>query len=105
MKAGRSNKELHHFPNRYDPLFTVDIPGNDHRILSHHYRLHWPMKTYRNPHGSPLLKASASIRGWLDILRIILERGVGWIPEYLEDLDSWLEERLGPGWWRHMRNR
>ena len=102
-KRGRSRTEKHHFPNEDNSLFTVMIPGNEHRILNHQ-QLDWPRKTFRNPHGSPLLKASAAMRGWLDVLRLIIDR-VGWIPALLEDLDGWLEKRLGPEWWRHIPKR
>lgn len=99
-----SMKEKHHFPNRANSLFIVMVPGNDHRILNDFQR-GWPAKTFRNPHGSPLLTAAASLRGWLDVLKLIIDRGVGWIPALLEDLDAQLEERLGPEWWRHMPGR
>lgn len=103
-EQGRPRTEKHHFPNRYNSLFIVVILGNAHRILND-YQMDWPTKTYRNPHGSPLLRASAAIRGWLDVLRLIIDRGVEWIPAFLEDLDAWLEERLGPEWWRQIPRR
>jgi hypothetical protein len=74
------------------------VPGNDHRILSD-YQHEWPLGTLRNPDGSPLLRAAASIRGWLDILRLIIERTVGWVPALLEMLDAWLRELVGEHWW------
>lgn len=59
----------------------------------------WPERTLRNPDGSPLLRAAGAIRGWLDVLRVIIDRAVGWIPPFLE----WLDERLravhGNRWW------
>jgi hypothetical protein len=74
------------------------MPGNDHRIVSDNQH-DWPLDTLRNPDGSPLLRAAASIRGWLDILRLIIERTVGWVPAFLEALDAWLRESLGERWW------
>lgn len=100
----RPVSEAHHFPNRYNSPLTVTVPGNDHRILSED-QLDWPMKTFRNPHGSPLLRAAAALRGWLDVVRVVVDRGVGWIPAFLEELDAWLEERLGPEWWGQMPRR
>jgi hypothetical protein len=58
----------------------------------------WPTGTLRNPDGSQLLQAAAAVRGWMDILVLILERTIGWIPRFLEALDAWLCERLGPTW-------
>jgi hypothetical protein len=72
--------------------------GNPHRILNS-YQQGWPQETLLNPDGSPLLKAAALLRGFLDILRLIIERIFGWIPEFLESLDAWLRQTLGPRWW------
>jgi hypothetical protein len=55
-----------------------------------------------NPDGSPLLCAAACLRGWLDTLRLIIDRTVGWIPPFLEQLDEWLAHQLGHGWWHQM---
>jgi hypothetical protein len=74
------------------------MPGNDHRILSD-YQHDWPLDTLRNRDGSPLLRAAASIRGWLDVLRLIIERTVGWVPALLEMLDAWLRGLVGERWW------
>ncbi len=103
-ERGRSRTEKHHFPNRDNSLFMIMLPGNDHRILNEGQR-DWPTETFRNPHGSPLLKAAGALRGWRNVMQIIIERGVGWIPNFLEDLDAWLVERLGPEWWRQMPRR
>ena len=52
-----------------------------------------------NANGSPLLRAAAAVRGWLDLLWLIIERTVGWVPAMLETLDAWLRQRLGARWW------
>jgi hypothetical protein len=74
------------------------MPANDHGILSD-YQQDWSLETLRNPDGSPLLRAAASVRGWLDTLRLIMERTVGWVPAFLEALDAWLRGSLGERWW------
>lgn len=96
---GRPWLEAHHPSGRANDETTVQIPGNDHRVLSESQNTQWPQRTLRNPDGSPLLKASAAIRGWIDVLWLILTRTVGWVPAFLEGLDAWLRERLGPRWW------
>ena len=76
----------------------MPIPANDHAVLTD--RQHdWPAATLRNLDGSPLLVAAAALRGWLDVLRLLIERTVGWIPDALERLDDALRKHLGPGWW------
>jgi hypothetical protein len=85
--AGRANLDV-----------TVAMPGNDHRIVDD--RKHdWPRDTLRNPDGSPLLQAAACLRGWVDTLRLIIDRTVVWIPVFLETLDTWLRQMLGEKWW------
>lgn len=96
--AKRSQTEHHHPAKRKNDPFTICIPGNDHRYLTD-LQEDWPLETLRNPNGSPLRKASATIRGWLDVLRLLIERVFGWIPEFLEKLDEKLTERLGKTWW------
>lgn len=97
---GRSWTQGHHVPGRAnDPADIRSLPANDHSAVTLRYQAEWPRETLRNPDGSPLLRAAAAIRGWLDVLRLILERTVGWVPELLERLDAWLRERLGPRWW------
>ena len=95
---GKSPVEKHHYAGQHNDSFRIPVPGNDHRVLSDNQR-DWPNETLRNPNGSPLLKAAASLRGWLDILRLLIERILGWIPEYLEQLDAYLTTINGQRWW------
>jgi hypothetical protein len=95
---GKRLTEEHHPAGRANDPFTVPIPATEHAILSD-AQYDWPRETWRNPDGSPLLAAAASLRGWLDILRLIIERTVGWIPAFLEALDALLRQQLGPRWW------
>jgi hypothetical protein len=97
LHAGRSGTERHHVAGRHNLAETVPIPNNEHRILSD-MQQDWPMGTLRNQDGSPLLQVAAAIRGWIDILELILERTIGWIPCFLEVLDAWLCRMLGPAW-------
>jgi hypothetical protein len=93
----RWTEDQHWFGQHNDPL-TSGIPANDHRILSE-LQGRWPKDTLRNPDGSPLLRAAAGLRSWLDVMRLLIERVVGWIPPFLEQLDAWLRDRIGPRWW------
>ncbi len=101
LQNGRSPIEAHHSAGRNNDSFTVPIPGNDHRVLSD-LQQDWPIETLRNKNGSPLIAASAAIRGWLDILRALIERILDWIPPFLEQLDRYLTHKLGEQWWMSM---
>jgi hypothetical protein len=96
--VGRTTVEGHHPAGKANDPTTVPVPGNDHRILNDLQR-DWPTATLRNLEGSPLIRAAAALRGWLDVLWLILTRTVAWIPAALEWLDQLLTERLGAGWW------
>ncbi len=109
-RDGRSWTEAHHWQGQAnDPADVTAIPANDHAVLSNKHQPQWPRETLRNPGGSPLLQAAAALRGWLDALRLILERTVGWIPTLLELLDAYLGEvlglRWGEGFWTWLRRR
>ncbi len=101
-QAGRSPSERHHPAGRRNNQATVPIPGNDHRVLSDAQR-GWPERTLRNPDGSPLLAAAAAIRGWLDVLWLIVQRTVGHVPALLELLDERLRAEYGDRWWEELR--
>jgi len=102
---GKSWTQGHHVSARAnDPQDVRAIPANDHAVVTLKHQSEWPRETLRNPDGSPLLQAAASLRGWLDMLRLVLERSVGWVPDLLERLDSWLRERIGPRWWEEFRS-
>ncbi len=97
-QGSRGEAEAHHPAGRHNLTATVPIPSNEHRILSDQQQ-DWPIATLRNPAGSPLLCAAAEIRGWMDVLALILERTIGWVPQFLEALDTWLRTQLGDAWW------
>src|SRR5262245_5622290 len=81
-RAAQRWLEDHHLAGRNNDPFTITLPGNDHRVVSARQQL-WPRDTLRNPSGRPLLQAAAFLRGFLDLLRLVLER-LGWIPAFLE---------------------
>jgi hypothetical protein len=98
--ADRSPVEQSHTAGRANaPDDTVELPANDHAVLTHAHQAGWPLETLRNTDGSPLLRAAAATRGWLDVLRLIIERTIGWIPGFLERLDDWLRIKVGDRWW------
>lgn len=99
--SGRPRIELQHPAGRHNRPETVPLLGNDHRVWDA-YKASWPERTFRNPEGSPLLRAAACVRCWLDLLLVIVHRTVGWVPTYLEQLDDWLGREMGPRWWDAM---
>lgn len=67
--------EDQHWFGQHNDRTTSPIPSNDHRFLSELQSL-WPQETLRNSDASPLLKAAAALRSWLDVLRLLIERVV-----------------------------
>ena len=100
LRVGKKSYEAHHVAGKHNADVTVDVPGNDHRVLSERQRF-WPDDTLRNPEHSPLLVAAAFIRGWLNVMQVI-ERSVGWIPEFLEWLNWILVDQYGSDWWEKL---
>jgi hypothetical protein len=97
--AGRRRVEQQHVAGRHNRPETVAMLGNDHRVADAYKHIDWPVDTLRNPDGSPLLRAAACVRGWLDLLRLVIDRTVGWVPAFLEHLNTWLNVQLGARWW------
>jgi hypothetical protein len=97
-ELGRSWTEAHHPAGQHNDPFTVPVPADDHGALSERQAL-WPRDTLRNPDASPLLRMAAWLRGWLDVLRVIIDRTIARIPAGLERLDQLLTEAIGPEWW------
>ena len=97
-RQARTWVEEHHPQGQHNDPAAVPVPANDHGALSERQEL-WPRDTLRNPDGSPLLCVAAALRGWLDVLRHMIESTVGWIPDALERLDQLLRAFFGPGWW------
>lgn len=90
--------QYHHLSGQANSPDTGALPANDHAAVSAMQSL-WPRDTLRNPEGSPLLRAAAAVRGWLDMLRMMIERTLRWVPAALESLDALLTDRHGPRWW------
>ncbi len=86
----------HRAGQRNDPM-TLMIPGNDHRVLSD-MQIDWPRETLHNPNKSPLIRVVAMIRGFLDLLWLLIMRILPWIFA-LENLDRLLVDAHGTDWW------
>ena len=98
-QRGKTSMDDHHFAGKANSPVTVPIPVNDHRAELSVAQNDWPRMTLQNPDGSPLLAAAGCIRGFIDSVLHLIEKGLEWVTEMLEKLDSLLVERFGPKWW------
>ena len=89
----------HHIAGNANSDLTISIRANDHRAHLSEDQKDWPAETLENPDGSPLLMASASIRGFIDVDLYLIEQLLSWIAEMLETLNAYLIVQLGPKWW------
>jgi hypothetical protein len=89
----------HHFAGKANSPTTIPIPINDHRARLSVAQAEWPKSTLANLHGSPLLAAAACLRGFIDTVLYLIERGLLWIADMLEKLDELQVKKLGPQWW------
>jgi hypothetical protein len=62
-------------------------------------QIDWKPQMLKNPSQSPVVKIAATCQGWLDVLAMLIERALGWIPLALLALDAALVQSLGEGWW------
>lgn len=98
-RAGKRTTDKHHPAGRNNDPSTVEVDVNDHRAVLSVAQHDWPRKTLENPRRSPLLRAAASVRGFVDMVIYWVTKLLLWSAEMLENLDELLEMRLGPRWW------
>jgi hypothetical protein len=96
---GRTTKDDHHSFGRANNPATISVPVNDHRAVLSVAQAEWPKSTLRNAEGSPLLAGAACVRGFVDTILYLIEKGLLWLADMLEKLDEILLNKLGPKWW------
>ena len=96
---GRSTTDDHHSFGRANNPATIPVPVNDHRADLSGSQAEWPISTLRNTEGSPLLAGAACVRGFIDTILYLIEKGLLWLADMLEKLDQVLLKKLGPKWW------
>jgi len=89
----------HPFSEANDSKTTIPVPVNDHRAEVSEAQRDWPKRTRENPDGSPLLAAAGCVRGFIDTVVYLIEKGLLWVAEMLEKLDEWAIGKLGPRYW------
>jgi len=89
----------HHVFGRANDPTMIRAPVNDHRAELNVVQQDWPVEILQNRDGSPLLRAAACIRGFVDTILHLIEKGLLWIVDMLVKLDAFLVKGLGPKWW------
>jgi hypothetical protein len=98
-QRGQATQDDHHFAGKSNSSVTIPIPVNDHRADLSVAQMDWSKRTRENPDRSPLLAAAACIRGFIDTVVYLIEKGLSWIAEMLEKADEFLTDKLGARWW------
>jgi hypothetical protein len=96
---GRTTIDQHHFAGSANNPATISVPVNDHRAILSVAQAEWPRSTLTNIQGSPLLAGAACLRGCIDTIQYLIERGLLWLADMLEKLDEVQVKKLGPKWW------
>ena len=96
---GYSLHDEHHPAGHANDPIRIPIPVNDHRAILSPKQYEWPQETWENPEGSPVLAEAASIRGYYETTEYFADGLLLPDVEFLEALDPFLKERLGPRWW------
>lgn len=95
-----SSMDGHHIAGHNNSPITMSIPVNDHQAHFNTAQDDWPNETVENPDRSPLRSAAAHLRGFVDTVLYLIEKFVLWVADLLEHLDTFLEQKLGPKWWK-----
>ena len=90
----------HPFIKVNDSKTTIPVPVNDHRADLSESQRDWPKRTRENPDGSPFLAGAGRLRGFIDTVLYLIERGLLWVAEMLEKFDEWATEKWGRGYWK-----
>ena len=98
-EKGHKTMDDHHFAASANNPLTVPVPTNDHRAELTVAQDDWPRDTRDNPDGSPLLAAAACIRGFVDWVVYLIQKGVLWVAQMLEALNKFLVDKHGSTWW------
>lgn len=98
-EEGKTIVDSHHVFGKANRAVTIPTLVNDHRAELSVAQYDWPNKTLENREGSPLLAAAGVIRGFIDYIRYLIEKGLVWVVQMLETADAFLVEQLGPKWW------
>jgi hypothetical protein len=96
---GRTTKDQHDFAGKANNPATIPVPVNDHRAILSVAQAEWPKSTLSNTEGSPLLAGAACLRGFIDTIVYLIEKGLLWLADMLETLDEVQVKKLGPRWW------
>jgi hypothetical protein len=100
QRKGHTVMDNHHpFGETNDPKTIIPVPVNDHRADLNEAQRDWPQRTRENPDGSPLLAAAGTVRGFMDTIVYLIEKGLLWVAELLEKLDEWATTKLGSKYW------
>jgi len=96
---GRTTIDQHHFAGKANNPATIPVSVNDHRAILSVAQAEWPRSTLSNAEESPLLAGAACLRGCIDTIVYLIEKGLLWIADMLEKLELVLVKKLGPRWW------
>lgn len=99
-QKGQSIVDRHHVAGRNNHNLTVPVRVNDHRAIFGPAQCDWRKETLENPTGSPLLAASACIRGFCDFVIYLINELLLWIADLLEDFHKELVHRFGDHYWQ-----
>jgi hypothetical protein len=97
-RAGLPTTDDHHVASKNNNPLTVTVPVNDHRELSV-MQMDWSKTMRENPSGCPIMAGAAMLRGAVDIILHLIERGFDWVIAMMQAVSAYLRERWGDHWW------
>jgi hypothetical protein len=98
-EEGKSVVDNHHVFGQSNSPVTVPTPVNDHRAEVSVAQYDWPKKTLENPEGSPFLAAAGVVRGFINYIHYLIEKGLAWVVLLLEAADELFTVVIGQKYW------
>jgi hypothetical protein len=96
-EEGKTIVDNHHVFAKANSPVAIPTPANDHRAELSVAQYDWPKKTLENREGSPFLAAAGVIRGFIDYIHFLIEKGLAWVVQMLEAADAFLAEQPARG--------
>jgi hypothetical protein len=98
-RHGQATTDEHHVASENNHPLTVPVPVNEHRAVLTVMQIDWSRTMRENPNGCPIIAGAAMLRGAVDTIIYLTDKGIDWVIALMEALSAFLRERWGDGWW------
>jgi hypothetical protein len=98
-RNGQAETDEHHVASKNNHPLTVTVPVNEHRAILTVMQMDWSKRMRENPSGCPIMAGAAMLRGAVDTILYLIDKGIDWVIALMETMSAFLRERWGDHWW------